>query len=64
MKDNPPLRRSVLLIAANVGLTDLAAQLAAMTDAQEGQQRDEPRFAVPGFVRPAGSASIRLWSMR
>jgi soluble lytic murein transglycosylase len=57
IKDDPPLRRSMLLIAASVGLTDLAAQLAAMTDAQEGQQRDEPRFAVPR-LRPAGGFRI------
>ena len=57
MKDDPPLRRSVLLIAANVGLTELAAQLAAMTDAREGQQHAELRFAVPR-LRPAGGFRI------
>jgi soluble lytic murein transglycosylase-like protein len=57
MKDNPPLRRSVLLIAASVGLTDLAAQLAALLDAQEGQPRDELRVAVPR-LHPAGGFRI------
>ena len=57
MKDNPPLRRSMLLVAASVGLTELAAQLAAMTDAQDGQPRDELRFAVPR-LRPAGGFRI------
>ena len=57
MKDNPPLRRSMLLIAASVGLTELAAQFAAINDMREGQQRDELRFAVPR-LRPAGGFRI------
>jgi peptidoglycan lytic transglycosylase len=57
MKDNPPLRRSMLLIAASVGLTEFAAQLAAMADAQDGQPRDELRFAVPR-LHPAGGFRI------
>jgi soluble lytic murein transglycosylase len=57
MKDSPPLRRSMLLIAASVGLTELAAQLAAVTDAQDGQPRDALRFAVPR-LRPAGGFRI------
>jgi soluble lytic murein transglycosylase len=57
MKDDPPLRRSVLLIAASVGLTELAAQLAAVIDAQDGQAHDEPRFAVPR-LHPAGGFRI------
>jgi soluble lytic murein transglycosylase len=56
-QSNPPLRRSMLLIAANVGLTDLAAQLAALIDAQAGQPHDELRFAVPR-LRPAGGFRI------
>jgi soluble lytic murein transglycosylase len=57
MKDNAPLRRSTLLIAASVGLTELAAQLAAMMDAQEGHAHDDLRFAVPR-LHPAGGFRI------
>jgi soluble lytic murein transglycosylase len=57
MKDSAPLRRSTLLIAASVGLTELAAQLAAVIDAQEGPAHDDLRFAVPR-LRPAGGFRI------
>jgi soluble lytic murein transglycosylase len=57
MKDNPAMRRSMLLIAAGVGLTEFAAQLAAATDAQEVRWHDELRFAVPR-LRPAGGFRI------
>lgn len=56
-QDNRPLRRSMLLIASNVGLIELGAQLAAAIDAQEGQPHDELRFAVPR-LRPAGGFRI------
>jgi soluble lytic murein transglycosylase len=57
MKDDPPLRRSLLLVAANAGLTDLAAQLVALVETEEGQPHDELRFAVPR-LRPAGGFRI------
>jgi hypothetical protein len=61
MKDNPPLRRSTLLIAASVGLTELAAHLRG--DRHRGPGAHDLLCAVQ-LILPAGSASIRRWSTR
>jgi soluble lytic murein transglycosylase len=50
VKDNPPLRRSLLLVAADTGLANLAAQLAASTATGS-------HFAVPR-LRPSGGFRI------
>ena len=53
VRDDPALRRALLLVAAGVGLTDCAAQLAAWTEAIEPGAGDQLQFAVPP-LRPAG----------
>ena len=55
--DNAPLRRSILLIAADGGLTDLVARIAAATETEAGQRRDDVRLAVPR-LRPAGGFRV------
>jgi soluble lytic murein transglycosylase len=55
--DNAALRRSILLVAADVGLTDLVARIAAATETEAGQRRDDVRLAVPR-LRPAGGFRI------
>jgi soluble lytic murein transglycosylase len=56
-QDGATLRRSVLLIAADVGLTDLVARIAAAVEAEDGQRRDDVRLALPR-LRPAGGFRI------
>jgi soluble lytic murein transglycosylase-like protein len=53
VRDDPTLRRALLLVAAGVGLSDCAAQLAAWTEAIEPGAGDQLQFAVPQ-LRPAG----------
>jgi soluble lytic murein transglycosylase-like protein len=55
--DDAPLRRSILLIAADVGLTDLVARIAASAEAEAGQRRDDVHLVVPR-LRPAGGFRI------
>lgn len=54
---NRPLGRSLLLVASGCGLTDFAADLAALLQATDGQPHDELRFPVPR-LRPAGGFRV------
>jgi soluble lytic murein transglycosylase-like protein len=53
VQDNPPLRRALLLVAAGVGLSDCAAQLATWSEALEPNSGEALQFALPS-LRPAG----------
>jgi soluble lytic murein transglycosylase-like protein len=46
-KDDAALRNATLLVARDAGLTDLAAQLAAIVQASDGRPRDADRFPIP-----------------
>ena len=46
-KDDSSLMRSVLLVASQAGLIDLAAQLADVVQTADGRPRDNLRFPVP-----------------
>jgi soluble lytic murein transglycosylase len=54
---NPVFGRSLMMVAAATGLTDFAAQMAALLQSQDGQRHDELRFPVPR-LRPAGGFKI------
>ncbi len=54
---NPVFGRSLMMVAAATGLTDFAAQMAALLQAQDGQRHYELRFPVPR-LRPAGGFKI------
>ncbi len=54
---NPVFGRSLLMVAAATGLTDSAAQMAALLQAEDGLRHDELRFPVPR-LRPAGGFSV------
>ena len=56
-QDDPALRRALLLVAAGVGLTDCAAQLAAWNEAVEPGAGDELQFTLP-HLRPAGGFRV------
>jgi soluble lytic murein transglycosylase-like protein len=47
VQNDPALRRSLLLVVSGVGLTDMAAQLAELTAAADGEPHDDLRFPVP-----------------
>jgi soluble lytic murein transglycosylase-like protein len=57
VKDNPALRRSLLLVAADAGLADLAAQLAALIGSESDRPRGETRLPVPQ-LHPAGGFRV------
>jgi soluble lytic murein transglycosylase-like protein len=46
-KGNPKLERSVMLVADQAGLLDLAAQLASLVQTEDGRPDDVARFPVP-----------------
>jgi soluble lytic murein transglycosylase-like protein len=54
---NPVFGRSLMMVASAAGLTDCAAQMAAMQQSQDGLRHDELRFPVPR-LRPAGGFRI------
>lgn len=54
---SPPLRRALLLVAASAHMTDLASQLAAIVQADDGVPHDALLFPVPR-LRPAGGFII------
>jgi soluble lytic murein transglycosylase len=54
---NPVFGRSLLMVTAAAGLTDCAAQMAALLQSEDGDRHDELRFPVPR-LRPAGGFSI------
>ncbi len=47
VKDQPPLRHALLLVARDAGFTDMAAQMAGLEQAADGKPRDADRFPVP-----------------
>jgi hypothetical protein len=51
------LGRSLLLVASGCGLSDFAAQLAAVMQAADGHPHDELRFPLPK-LRPAGGFRV------
>ena len=55
--NNPVFGRSLMLVAAATGLTDCAAQMAALLQSQDGQRHVELRFPLPR-LRPAGGFKI------
>jgi soluble lytic murein transglycosylase-like protein len=57
VRDNPALRRALLLVAAGVGLTDCAAQLAAWSEALEPDAGEDLQFALPP-LHPAGGFRV------
>ena len=57
VRDNPPLRRSLQVIAAGTGLTDLAAQLAAPADVVAGRSRSGTHDPLPRLL-PAGGFRV------
>ncbi len=57
VQDNPALRRALLLVAAGVGLTDCAAQLAAWSEAMQPDAGQNLQFALPP-LRPAGGFRV------
>jgi soluble lytic murein transglycosylase-like protein len=54
---NPVFGRSLLMVASAAGLTDCAAQMAALLQSKDGHRHDELRFPMPR-LRPAGGFSI------
>jgi len=57
VRDDPALRRALLLVAAGVGLTDCAAQLAAWSEAVEPGAGDALQYTLPR-LRPAGGFRV------
>lgn len=56
-KDDSSLMRSVLLVASQAGLIDLAAQLADVVQTADGRPRDNLRFPVPR-LNPRGGFKV------
>ena len=54
---NTVFGRSLMMVAAATGLTDCAAQMAALLQSQDGQRHNEMQFPVPR-LRPAGGFKI------
>jgi soluble lytic murein transglycosylase len=54
---NPVFGRSLMMVASAAGLTDCAAQMAALLQSRDGYRHDELRFPMPR-LRPAGGFSI------
>jgi soluble lytic murein transglycosylase-like protein len=57
VQDDPALRRALLLVAAGIGLTDCAAQLAAWSEAMQPDAGQNLQFALPP-LRPAGGFRV------
>ncbi|HUB13786.1 MAG TPA: lytic transglycosylase domain-containing protein [Acetobacteraceae bacterium] len=57
VRNNPPLRRALLLVAAGVGLSDCAAQLAAWNAEADPDAGDLAQVALPP-LHPAGGFRI------
>ncbi len=57
VQDDPALRRALLLVAAGVGLTDCAAQLAAWSEAVDPNAGEALQFALPA-LHPAGGFRV------
>lgn len=57
MAGDPGLARSLMLVARRAGMSDLAAQLATLVQAQDGLPRDALRFPLPK-LHPLGGFRI------
>jgi soluble lytic murein transglycosylase-like protein len=57
VRNDPPLRRALLLVAAGLGLTDCAAKLAAWTEAMEPGAGEAAHSVLPR-LRPAGGFRV------
>lgn len=55
--DQPAFARSLLMVVSAAGLTDCAAQMAELLQAEDGLRHDEMRFPLPR-LRPAGGFRI------
>ena len=55
--DNTVFGRSMLMVTSAAGLTDCAAQMAALLQSRDGHRHDELRFPMPQ-LKPAGGFSI------
>jgi soluble lytic murein transglycosylase-like protein len=56
-QNNPSLSGAMLAVARDAGLTDLAAQVAALAQTTDGRPRDYDRFPMPP-LKPAGGFSV------
>ena len=57
VRDNPPLRRALLLVAAGVGLTECATQLASWNAEADPETGDLAQVALPA-LHPAGGFRV------
>ena len=57
VQDTPALARAVMLVADRAGLSALAAQLADLLQAGDGQPRENTRFRIP-HLRPDGGFRV------
>ncbi len=57
VQGNAGVMRAMLLVASQAGMTDLAAQLAALSQTQDGRPRDFARFPLPR-LRPDGGFRV------
>ncbi len=57
VRNDPALRRALMLVAAGVGLTDCAAQLAAWSETTEPDSSETPQFALPP-LHPTGGFRV------
>jgi soluble lytic murein transglycosylase-like protein len=57
VRTTPELGRAVMLVAANAGFIDLAAQLADLVQTTDGRPRDATRFPVPS-LHPTGGFTV------
>jgi soluble lytic murein transglycosylase-like protein len=56
-QNNPNLSGAMLAVARDAGLTDLAAQVAALAQTTDGRPRDYDRFPMPP-LKPSGGFSV------
>ncbi|MBI0435464.1 lytic transglycosylase domain-containing protein [Roseomonas sp. KE0001] len=56
-RGNPALSRAMLAVASQAGLTDLAAQVAALVQTADGRPRDYDRFPLPR-LEPLGGFRV------
>ncbi|MDB5369778.1 MAG: transglycosylase [Roseomonas sp.] len=56
-QNNPSLSRAMLSVAREAGMTDLAAQVAALAQTTDGRPRDYDRYPLPR-LEPSGGFSV------
>jgi hypothetical protein len=54
VRDDPGLRRALMLITAHAGLIDLSADIATRVQGADGRPRDNARFPIPRLVPRGG----------